>query len=175
MKYAMNTHVGQRSDTMFRESTETVKSHLDQICSTVRDQMRQQTKFVLDSIKRDYQTLFGGQHFQAVRPPHVLVEDRALKTEVSAQIKETHEVFRKVVGAPSPSPEPEVAQQEPDAGADASTDERAQGFEESLQADNAEQQIKLELEAALEARTGVDAGLPELKTEILKKEETTDG
>jgi hypothetical protein len=159
MKSAMNSHVGQRSGEMFRESTETVKSHLDQICSTVRDQMLVNTKFVMDSISRDYRTLFGGQQLQLLQQSHVLAEDRAFKEEVSAQIEKTHEIFRKVVGALSPSPEPkvesEVEQQDPEepeapeARVDGSTVEAAQEIKESFCEYPVENQIKHEPDASV--------------------------
>jgi hypothetical protein len=156
MKSAMNSHVGQRSREMFRESTETVKSRLDQICTAARDRLRLDTEYVISSISRDYRTLFGGQQFQTMPQPHILAEDRALKEDISAQIEETHEVFRKVVGAPSPTPEPmaepEVEQQEsevPEAGIDAATVEAAQEIKESVCEDPVENQIKINLEAAV--------------------------
>jgi hypothetical protein len=160
MKSAMNSHVGQRSREMFRESTETVKSRLDQICTAARDRLRLDTEYVISSISRDYRTLFGGQQFQTMPQPHILAEDRALKEDISAQIEETHEVFRKVVGAPSPTPEPmaepmaepEVEQQEsevPEAGIDAAPVEAAQEIKESVCEDPVENQIKINLEAAV--------------------------
>lgn len=104
MKDAMRVHINSQQGTMFRDATSTVKKHLDGILDALRQQMEQQTRYVTSAMRRDYQEVFGGQ-CQARRPTPEVEADIALKSDIKGQIKGTHEVFRKLIGAPTPEPE----------------------------------------------------------------------
>lgn len=95
MKAHMSDHVERNRHNMFSVATQTVTSHLNQMCRALEEQMSQKVDEIFISMQRDYlQALGGVQTNQADQLPK---GEKVMRADINSLLLSVDEQFRSIV------------------------------------------------------------------------------
>lgn len=94
MKGHMNSHVDRERHHMFKSATETVETHLTQMCKGLEEKMANRSDEIFALMRADYMQVLGGvQVSQGVMSK----EEKGLRVEVKAILNDIDSQFKRIV------------------------------------------------------------------------------